>query len=498
MFSASFLANDGSAQHVSELWGQTGEAWVPGGRLPDFSFAGYHFGEDPLPEVEVVCSVKDFGAVGDGVHDDTQAFKDAIAQTESGAIFVPPGRYVITDILWIRKPNIVLRGASAEQSVLYCPTPLETILPDMSQTTTGRPTSNYSWSGGIVWIKGKYDDAVITLITASAQRGDAWLDVASTDGLRVGEVVKVSAHADAENTLVDYLYSGDAGDVAKMPTFRAGMRARIKAIDGQRVELERSLSFDVRPEWNPSLKGGGSSVYESGVEELGFEFPNIPYEGHFTEPGYNALAINGAVNCWVRNVRIFNSDSGIFGGGYNCTFDGVLVESERETHKGKTGHHGLQVGRDSVLENFDIRTEFIHDVTVDGFASGNVIKNGRALDMSLDHHRRVPYQNLFSNLDCGEASNIWRCGGGQSLGKNCAARGTFWRLQAKNNIAPPPSDFGPPSMNFVGLTTDSPSVLEHDGIWWEAIPPEELTPIELHAAQLARRLATKHQPSIAK
>jgi hypothetical protein len=39
-------------------------------------------------------SVKDFGAVGDGVTDDTAAFVAACAQTQD--VFVPPGTYVLT------------------------------------------------------------------------------------------------------------------------------------------------------------------------------------------------------------------------------------------------------------------------------------------------------------------------------------------------------------------------------------------------------------------
>jgi hypothetical protein len=90
----------------SGLWGDHGEKWIPKSRLPDFSFAGYHFGEDPLPRLAVAANVRDFGARGDGKHDDTQAFIRAIEETESGAVLVPAGRYVISDILWIKKPNL--------------------------------------------------------------------------------------------------------------------------------------------------------------------------------------------------------------------------------------------------------------------------------------------------------------------------------------------------------------------------------------------------------
>lgn len=41
-------------------------------RLLDWSYAGYMAGEMPIPRLALVGSVMDFGAVGDGVADDTQ------------------------------------------------------------------------------------------------------------------------------------------------------------------------------------------------------------------------------------------------------------------------------------------------------------------------------------------------------------------------------------------------------------------------------------------
>ncbi|HEX6718765.1 MAG TPA: glycosyl hydrolase family 28-related protein, partial [Pyrinomonadaceae bacterium] len=87
---------------TSDLWGVNGERWNPRSRLPDFSYAGYHSGETPLPKVPRGVSVKDFGAKGDGKTDDTAAFLKALATVKSGAIEVPAGHYIITDILEIK------------------------------------------------------------------------------------------------------------------------------------------------------------------------------------------------------------------------------------------------------------------------------------------------------------------------------------------------------------------------------------------------------------
>lgn len=94
---------------TSALWGKNGELWSASGRLPDFSYAGYHSGEVKIPNVAPGISVKDFGARGDGVADDTQAFLKAIRETK-GAIEIPAGRYNISDILEIKRSGAVLRG----------------------------------------------------------------------------------------------------------------------------------------------------------------------------------------------------------------------------------------------------------------------------------------------------------------------------------------------------------------------------------------------------
>jgi hypothetical protein len=62
-------------------------------------------------------SVKDFGAVGDGVVDDTSAFENAInklTQQNGGILFIQPGVYNISTPLLIENSNIVIQGAGGD------------------------------------------------------------------------------------------------------------------------------------------------------------------------------------------------------------------------------------------------------------------------------------------------------------------------------------------------------------------------------------------------
>lgn len=479
---------------TSALWGTNGELWHADSRLPDFSYAGYHCGEAPLPEVPRGVSITDFGAKGDGHTDDTQAFLKAIAEAR-GAIEIPPGRYIINDILEIKRPGVVLRGAGPDKTVLYFPKPLQEIRPNWSKTTTGRKTSEYSWAGGLVWFKGDFGGQVLAEVTKEARRGETGLQLSTTKALHTGQRVEIFEKDGSDDSLAAELYSGDPGDTKNLKgSTHASFVCHITKIDGDVIHFDRPLRCAVQTRWQPQIRSFEPTVVESGVENLGFEFPDMPYPGHFNESGYNAVAFSDVANCWARNLVIKNADSGIFPGGVFCTFQGITLASVRKPDPELqcTGHHGFDFsGNDNLLTGFDYRMRFIHDISVEHCASGNVIAGGRGMDLCLDHHVCAPYENLFCDIDAGAGGRLWTCGGGTGLGKHSGARETFWNIGAARPQSLPPAGFGPPSMNFIALQTKLPSAMTEGGRWLEAISPKDIYPRDIHAAQLARRLGTK-------
>jgi hypothetical protein len=444
------------------------------GQVPDFSYAGYWSGERPIPTIDAKggANVRHFGAVGDGHHDDSDAFLQAIASLTNGVVFVPPGRYKITRILEIRKSNIVLRGAGTHQSTLFFPIPLNDIRPNWGATTEGKRTSNYSWSGGFVWLEGNFGNRELASVAAAARRGGKTLTLSSTAGLRKGQQVQIEVRDDDAKSLSVHLYSDDPGNTAKLNGTRASLVSRIAHIDGNKITLERSLRFDIRAAWKPQVLSFEPTVTESGIEDLHFEFPPVPYNGHFTELGLNPIALRSVANCWVRNVRFTNLDSGPFVTGMFNTLTGLVYESSRKAAKGDLiGHHGLYLsGDDNLFTNFHIRMKFIHDLSV-SHCAGNVISNGDGTDLSFDHHTRTPYENLYTNIDAGAGTRLWASGGGAALGRNCAARGTFWNIRAASPLKLPPPGWAPPSIILRGLA------------------PETAEPSNPHESQLKRRLA---------
>ena len=99
--------------------------------LPDFSYAGYHFGESQIPVSEgKIINATDFGVKSNDDLDDSKALLKAIKaanSTEGNVILqLPAGRIILSDILYIERSNFVLRGAGSGENgtEIYCPRPM--------------------------------------------------------------------------------------------------------------------------------------------------------------------------------------------------------------------------------------------------------------------------------------------------------------------------------------------------------------------------------------
>jgi hypothetical protein len=102
------------------------------------------------------------------------------------------------------------------------------------------------------------------------------------------------------------------------------------------------------------------------------------------------------------------------GDSYRCTFSDILIDSDRPTdNKGHHGHHAIGLAHtvDMLVTDFVIAAPYVHDVSVEQAANGNVFRNGRGADINLDFHRQAPYSNLYTNIHAGEGNRPWESGG---------------------------------------------------------------------------------------
>lgn len=482
-----------AAEETSKLWGRKGELWSPAGRLPDFSFAGYRSGEVPIPTPAVRANVKDFGAVGDGVKDDTEAIIKAIASVQSGAILIPAGRYKITRVIQIKKSNIVLRGAGPGLTTLVFPQSLQEIY--------GRPgygvASDWTYSGGLIWAGNWVTTGKKADVVADADRGSRVLSLSSAAGLKVGQTIRMSMTDAPDRSLNRHIYADQMNGT--QPSIR--FHSRIVGIEGSKITLERPLRLHVRKKWQPRILTVSGQVSEVGFEGFTMEFPDVPYLGHFKEVGFNGIFLFGSWNSWVRNVTIHNCESGILlEKSAFCTVDSVTFTASPGHRnfpwkKGKpewfyTGHHGIQSRNsdDNLHRNFkfDASAHFYHYLSIEN-ATGCVFMKGSAENsMDFDHHGGGTYENLFTQIHLGKADRMWNSSGSATTG----ARETFWNISAKPSSHAKPLPRSWPQVNLIGWPTTGPSSMDPTKNWLEAIPAEKLIPPNLYDAQLAIRLGT--------
>jgi hypothetical protein len=476
----------------SDLWGQSGERWTPQSRLPNFSFAGYRTGTSAIPTPPIVANVKSFGAVGDGITDDSQAFLNAIAASSNGAISIPAGRYKITKVLKIGKSNLVLRGAGIGTTTIVLPNSLTDLLG--SAPAWAGNSGAWSWAGGFLWLEGRDNGAKLANVTGSALRGAKNITVDTTAGITVGATIRL-LQFNNDGSLGRHLHAEQSAAGSFAPLKLVDFATKVTAISGNTLTLERPLQADVRSVWTPQVHAFAPTVQETGIEDLSIEFPNTTYAGHLVERGYNAIYLDGVANCWIRNVTIWDADSGITTASQTdgisrfCTIDNVRLANRFRPSSGISGHHGiaLEGPRDMLVSRFNFDKQFVHDLTIDTVSSGNVFSAGRGVNMNFDHHRVVPYENLFTDIDVGVGDTLWigsRNGdsGNADGGPPSAARSTVWNIRASNAQGSLPNW---PQLNVIGMLRYPTQ--KTGNLWVEQLDPAALSPSNLYLAQLAYR-----------
>ncbi len=450
----------------SQLWGESGELWDPLGRLPDFSYAGYGEGLEP-PEVPVITDVRDHGAIGDGLTDDTAAFQTALdfaGTSGGGAVLVPEGVWLITDVLTFQHSGVVLRGEGAEASVLEIP---------VSLTDVRGAADQWSWNGGFLWVEPPSGPSSLAQVTRAQIRGDRQL---SLDAPAEGWVVLRMTDED-EGSLGRHLHNDqeDAGDCSYLVPLVLDWPVWLES-DGTLVQ---PLRTDLRLEWSPQVLAL-PALTGVGIEQLGLRFPDTEYAGHLDEPGYNGIfMIGGVVDSWVRGVRIENADSGVLTDQLS-----KRITVQDLTLEGRPGHHGLNIAHtsDGLFTRLDIVADYVHGLTLDHRSNGNVFSHVTATEddwgLELDHHRDASFENLFTAFEA--PTNFWH-GGSLCAGLPSGARGTFWNLPGP--LYEP--YWGHIQANLVGDLAEE-ELLTTDNEWYE--PVEDLRPRNLHTAQRAFRL----------
>lgn len=408
--------------------------------LPDYSYAGYANGLRKPPVASgTLVDARTYGAIADDALDDTRAITKALAAANAieGPVIVelPPGRLIVNEALRIERGHLVLRGAGKGPggTELYFPMPLKMVdrsnaLDELRtyllrydkrqiepENNIDAPFSEYSWSGGFLWVQPpgtrpapyleERDEAPGIRRLAKAiqgNRGEQQLRVSSTAKLKAGDVVQIRWFnpKGQKGPLLREIY-GDTDLAIGAHHWSFPNRAivvqstRILDIEGDKITLSDTLLHNIAEGLDADV-ASWKRLDEVGIEDLALVFPAAATFAHHLEQGYNGIYMTGVFDGWIRDVRIENADSGVLTyDSANLTLSGISTEGER------TAHYSVHAGNvhNVLVSDLLVFNPVIHPLSVNTQATRSVFLRAHVFQRpTLDQHAGANHQNLFDNV----------------------------------------------------------------------------------------------------
>jgi hypothetical protein len=487
----------GHSQKVAPLWNDYIAAKKSGTTpvLPDYSYAGYHFSEKPIPDMAAhrQFNVKDYGALPNDRFDDEaiQAAIDAAQKNNGGVVFFPPGKYLIAPDtsnkkqIRITQSNIVLKGSGSGVS--------GTEIYQANMRLNDRQ---------IMFKPEKMDNRKLTTVVKEVPRESFWIEVADATMLKPGQDVVLRHQSEAYTRwyfsplplkpVWTRLFGEKGGmNISEIHT--------IEKVEGNRVKFRNPMHVDVKLlSTVPFELLTYTSIEECGVEDILFTsnwktYPEefVHHKNEIHDYAYEAVGMEYVKNSWVRNCAFHDWNEGIF------LLAGYQVSVLNVTFKGKKGHASVhaRTGYGVLVKNCHFNGAQHHGAGTGYGASGTVITQCElGTDQNFDIHSGQPYATLYDDINGGVFYNL----GGPEPGhphhgkqltlwnfQHSSAKEqhyNFWDMERRRNytIAAP---------ILVGFQSDKKVDFENAGI--NQLQGTMVYPRSLFEAQLQLRLASK-------
>ncbi|MDQ2086996.1 glycosyl hydrolase family 28-related protein [Herbivorax sp. ANBcel31] len=326
--------------------------------------------EGGIPDIPNTVNVLDFGAKGDGITDDYEAFNAAISSvSDGGAIFIPEGKYLIKSKLSFSKP-VVLRGEGPNRTQL---------LIDHSQNAFEIIT---------------YRRGTWTNITKGHTKGSNHLEVENPELFEKGQYVEIQEdnNSDVMYTLTDW-NTGWASEAV-------GQIAKVVSVEENTVIIDEPLRHNYSKHLNPVIRTQGFAEY------VGFEDFSVE---RVDRSSTSIFYFKNAANCWIRNVHsmLARKCHVYVNTGYRIEIRDSFFDDA--TYWGSGGYgYGVQLGfhtTNCLIEN-NIFKHLRHSMMVQLGANGNVFGynysiepyqsgGGNWIPADISLHGHYPYANLF-------------------------------------------------------------------------------------------------------
>ncbi len=431
------------------------EDWTPsftdgqGRFLHDFSYAGYHNGEEP-PEVvggAVFNVVSEFGADNTGASDATTAIRNAIdaASVGGGVVYFPPGLYRCDGVLTITAPKVVLRGDGPLSSRIFF--------------------TKYEGMGYRAHITFKGDvtrEADIPLVSDGMNRAFT-VEVGEGNGLQPGDEISVGwvitdDFVDEHNMTGTWVtFNG------KWKSFFRREITHISATKSGRFNITMDVPnrYPAKLRDRASIRRETGYLSECGMEDLGVANA-VAYRDAWAQNQVHLIEFNDAKDCWVRNVHSFASPHPD-AGGFHLQSCGIEIQSskritvmdcrmEKAQHRGGGGNGYLFeigksdevlvmdctgfYGRHNFVQNWDFGTTGLVFLRCRSRGSRNILgeMDPIGLPAYCDYHHSLAMACL---VDSCELDDGWYGGnrGDYSSGAgNTVTQSVYWNTSGKGQI----------------------------------------------------------------
>lgn len=416
--------------------------------LPDFSYAGYGYGErEPRARGRMV-NVSDFGirpGTGEDMTGRIQAVVDEVGRSGGGIVYFPAGRYELNKEaepgaatgIRINYSHTVLRGEGSGPggTVLYQHKPM--VSAQAPWLSPGLIHTGDRLFGNDRFLSPKLLPNVAVLIE-SAYKNDRVLSLSDTSRLKAGECILLCLqNTDDAGSLARQLIDPLPPDSAWTDLCTAGPRRSAsvqwpveveQVLDERRVRLRQPLRRDMLLEHAPYVCLL-EMLREIGVEHLRMEtaWDGGGYYHHKNDEvdyGWSAICLHRVAHGWVQDVAIVDYTQGV------QLRDSRNVTVRQVELLGHPGHFGMKCyahACDCLFADIAVRAFRTHGVGIEGMTEGNVFtrivfEGGSELD---SHGGGAPGRNLFDALE-----GVTKISGGGAI-FNLPYTGhsnTFWNI----------------------------------------------------------------------
>ena len=424
--------------------------------LPDFSYAGYHSGEEEIPTISnyKVFNVTDFGAKpGDDISD-REAIQAAVTSANnngSGIVFFPKGRFLVnedsTAVAGIisKGSNIIFRGSGSGPggTELFMK---HALLPaDPQKMWTGPPMFIFTAKGG---------DVKIGNVEKSANVGDVEIQLNTTGKLEAGDWIALKL-LNNSSSLIDEELSPYKVDTTWSYLVKKGvdvcMYYQILRISKNIIRLHAPLAYkvDASKQWKVDKFANAAEVGIENIAFVGNWKEKFVHHGSWVhESGFNLFSFSRCTNSWMRDCR-FNdcSVAAIVGQSANVTVINCIVTGNAG-HEAITSNHSTNV----LLANLTDEASQWHSFGTSHGAVNTVLWHCTyPATTCFESHASQPRNTLLDNVKGGWMNN--RGGGAIDNMPNHMNGLVIWNYTQTNN---PVKDF-----QFWPV----------DNIWWKIPKP---------------------------